>query len=50
MFEARQTLELVQIARAGGGFEIRVGARQTVELVQIAQAAAQGGGMFSCAA
>lgn len=43
MFEARTTQELVQIAAAGGGFEIRVGPRRTQELVQIAAAASQNG-------
>lgn len=39
MFEARPTLELVQIAAAGGGFSMNAGARPTLELVQIAAAA-----------
>lgn len=44
MFEVRPTADLIQIANAGGGFEIRVSVRPTADLVQIAAAAANGGG------
>lgn len=44
MFETRPTLELVQIAQAGGGFELDARMRSTLDLVQIATAASRGGG------
>ena len=44
MLEGRTTLELVQIANSGAGFELRASGRTTLELVQIANAAAAGGG------
>jgi len=43
MFEARRTDELIQIASAGGGFELTAAPRTTAELIQIASAAAASG-------
>lgn len=39
MLENRTTDEMIQIARAGGGFELDAAVRTTDELVQIARAA-----------
>lgn len=43
MFEARSTDELVRIAAAGGGMEIKAAARTTDDLVRIAAAASNKG-------
>jgi hypothetical protein len=40
---ARTTVDLMQIAAAGGGLDIEVGSRLTVDLMQIAGAAANSG-------
>lgn len=42
-FEQRSTIELVQIATAGGGFRLDAGLRSTLELAQIATAASKAG-------
>jgi hypothetical protein len=42
-FELRTTLDLVQLAAAGGGFRLDANLRPTLELVQIAAAARNGG-------
>jgi hypothetical protein len=42
-FELRSTLELVQIASAGGGLRLEASLRSTLELVQIAAAASKSG-------
>lgn len=45
--ESKTTDELVQIAAAGGGFDLNAESRPTAELIQIAAAAAHGGGGVS---
>ncbi|OHB39322.1 MAG: hypothetical protein A2Y09_03560 [Planctomycetes bacterium GWA2_39_15] len=42
-FELKTTMELVQIAAAGGGFRLDAAMRTTPELVQIAAAASRTG-------
>lgn len=39
--QGRTTLDLVQIASAGGGFKLEAAGRATLDLVQIAAAAAR---------
>jgi DNA replication protein len=48
-FEMKTTLELVQIAAAGGGFHLDAKTRTTLELVQIAAAASQKGARLAFA-
>lgn len=47
IFSSRTTLELVQIAAAGGGFKLDASSRPTIELVQIAAAAGNKGARVS---
>jgi hypothetical protein len=42
-FEVRPTIELTQIAAAGGGFRLDAAVRPTMDLIQIATAAAKSG-------
>ena len=46
MFENKTTLEIVQIAAAGGGFRLKANNRTTLELVQIAAASNKGTKIF----
>ena len=39
MFEMKSTEDLIRIAAAGGGFELKAGLRQTNDLIRIAAAA-----------